>query len=256
MVVAKRGAAGTALFFAGRVCAGLGVGTGVSSTYAYIAEVAPSQQRGTLVVANELALGVGCLLASAVALAVGDERWRYTLCVPALLALTQLLGVVLCVPESPRWLALHGEAGAATKAAASLGVQLPAVSTSPRRAPSAGGGAGGEAEAAAGGGADGAAGGAAGSLTLCGTHRSRLVLVVGTGLAQGATFSNAVLSYSRDILSIAHVTDDALEARWYELLIGAVKRQLLAVTKIWKSKTRMQVGIVFLDAFSHLSVLV
>lgn len=89
-----------------------GVGVGVSSIAvpAYISEIAPAAERGRLVALYQFQIVFGILVAyfSNFALAAWlDLGWRWMLGIEALPALIYL-GLVIGVPESPRWLLLHG----------------------------------------------------------------------------------------------------------------------------------------------------
>lgn len=88
-----------------------GVGIGGSSVLGpvYIAEISPARWRGRLVGVFQINVVVGILLAyfSNFCIALfhlGNAEWRWQLGIAALPALI-LLGLVLNIPESPRWLA-------------------------------------------------------------------------------------------------------------------------------------------------------
>ena len=101
----------------------MGIAVGISSMTAplYIAETAPKNLRGRLVSTFQLAITVGILVAYLVNLALaGDDDWRLMFAlgiIPAAL----LLGGLLRLPESPRWLALQGRWDDAARAVARLG---------------------------------------------------------------------------------------------------------------------------------------
>ena len=108
---------------AARMLGGLGVGAALIIAPMYIAEIAPAAMRGRLVSFNQLNIVVGISaaffsnylilrlgqsdLAWTQALHLGEWSWRWMLGVEALPALFYLV-VLLAVPESPRWLVMHG----------------------------------------------------------------------------------------------------------------------------------------------------
>jgi sugar porter (SP) family MFS transporter len=92
----------------------LGIGVGGASTVVpvFIAEVAPPRRRARLVTRNEFMIVTGQLLAyvsSAVLAHFVDDPgvWRAMLAIAAVPAVLLWAGM-LFMPESPRWLALHG----------------------------------------------------------------------------------------------------------------------------------------------------
>lgn len=93
----------------------LGVAVGAASTTVpvYLAELAPTERRGTLSGRNELAIVVGQMLAfiinAIIAAAWGEHPgvWRYMLAVCAIPAVCLFVGM-LRMPESPRWLTANG----------------------------------------------------------------------------------------------------------------------------------------------------
>lgn len=106
-----------------RMIGGLGVGAALIVAPMYIAEIAPAGQRGRLVSLNQLNIVIGISVAFfsnyliltvgqsdsefAEALRFGDWGWRWMLGVETFPALLYFLALML-VPESPRWLAMHG----------------------------------------------------------------------------------------------------------------------------------------------------
>jgi sugar porter (SP) family MFS transporter len=88
----------------------LGVAIGFTSVTApvYVSELAPPQSRGMLIGLYQFALTIGIALADLVGywLAV-QEAWRLMFAIAAVPTLF-FLGVILTVPESPRWLYAHG----------------------------------------------------------------------------------------------------------------------------------------------------
>ena len=98
------------IFSVARFAGGLAIGLASALTPVYIAEIAPSKNRGTLVSLNQLAIVVGILSAYLVnwqLSKLGDASWRWMLAVAALPSLVFFIGL-LVIPESPRWLIARG----------------------------------------------------------------------------------------------------------------------------------------------------
>ena len=112
-----------AMLVVARMVGGLGVGAALIIAPMYIAEIAPARARGRLVSFNQLNIVVGISaaffsnylilrlgqsdLALAQALGIGPWGWRWMLGVEAVPAVVYFLALAW-VPESPRWLAMHG----------------------------------------------------------------------------------------------------------------------------------------------------
>ena len=97
---------------------GLGLAVGAATMVAplYVSETAPSAWRGTLISSIQLAITIGILASYVVGLtftSAGD--WRMMLGLGAAPALL-LLGGLVFLPESPRWLVLAGREAAAREA--------------------------------------------------------------------------------------------------------------------------------------------
>ncbi len=100
-----------------RIVGGVGVGMASVLSPLYIAEIAPPAIRGRLVSYNQFAIVIGILAVYFVnyyIAGLGDESWNINAgwrwmfgseTIPAVLFFLALLGV----PESPRWLAKHGD---------------------------------------------------------------------------------------------------------------------------------------------------
>jgi SP family arabinose:H+ symporter-like MFS transporter len=94
------------IFSAARLFGGLAIGLASVLTPIYIAEIAPSRNRGALVSLNQLAIVVGILSAYLVNWQVarlGESSWRWMLAAAAVPSIAFLFGPLL-IPESPRWL--------------------------------------------------------------------------------------------------------------------------------------------------------
>jgi MFS transporter, SP family, arabinose:H+ symporter len=99
------------VFSIARLAAGLAIGLSSVLTPVYIAEVAPSRNRGRLVSLNQLAIVVGILVAYVVSwglAGLGETSWRWMLGVAAIPAIAFFFGL-LFIPESPRWLISSGQ---------------------------------------------------------------------------------------------------------------------------------------------------
>jgi len=92
---------------------GIAVGGASVTVPVFLAELAPTEQRGGIVSRNELAIVSGQLAAFTINAIIGtvwgehDEVWRYMLAVAALPAIALFIGMMR-VPESPRWLLAKG----------------------------------------------------------------------------------------------------------------------------------------------------
>jgi len=89
--------------YVGRILVGMAVGAASMVTPVYLSEVSPIQRRGAVVACFVVAVTLGQLLSSGVALACG-RNWRLMLGCAAVPALVQLV-LMFFLPESQRWLA-------------------------------------------------------------------------------------------------------------------------------------------------------
>ncbi len=96
-------------FLVCRIIVGLGIGAAASVVPVYIAEIAPSRLRGTLVTFNQLAVTVGIAISYGVDLAFTHAGlgWPPMFASAAIAGIALFLGMLLC-PETPRWLASKG----------------------------------------------------------------------------------------------------------------------------------------------------
>eukprot|EP00048_Salpingoeca_helianthica_P008950 m.128582 g.128582 ORF g.128582 m.128582 type:complete len:542 (+) comp14733_c0_seq4:122-1747(+) len=93
----------------GRAILGVAIGLASMTVPVYLAETAPAESRGRILVINNLFITGGQCVAGLVDGAFSDvtDGWRYMLGLAAAPAIMQLIGF-LFLPESPRWLVEHG----------------------------------------------------------------------------------------------------------------------------------------------------
>jgi MFS family permease len=107
--IASALASDATMLVAARFLVGAAIGAASYAVPLYISELAPSQWRGWLVSLNQLALTVGILLAYVVDYAFASSgAWRWMLGLAVVPAILLGLGVAF-LPETPRWLVLHGQ---------------------------------------------------------------------------------------------------------------------------------------------------
>ena len=100
---------GLPLFLAARFLVGVAIGVTSMITPLYIAELAPSSIRGALVTLNQLAIVTGIVVAYYVDyLFSRSGNWR-AMFISAVIPSILLLIALIFLPESPRWLATHGQ---------------------------------------------------------------------------------------------------------------------------------------------------
>ena len=86
----------------GRLVLGFAVGGATQTAPMYVAELAPPKYRGRLVLCFQIAIGVGIVIATIVG-ASEAIPWRWSIGAAAVPAAI-MLGLLLRLPESPRWL--------------------------------------------------------------------------------------------------------------------------------------------------------
>ncbi len=104
---------------AARMLGGLGVGASLIVAPMYIAELSPPKMRGQMVSLNQLNIVIGISVAFfsnyLILQILGQDdptNWRWMLGLETLPAVLYF-GFLFLVPESPRWLVMHGEESAA-----------------------------------------------------------------------------------------------------------------------------------------------
>lgn len=102
----------TQLMF-GRAIVGIAVGTGEAIDPQYISEISPKSFRGELVSWAEAGVAVGVVLGFCSSLLFlhheVEHQWRYMLALGGIMPCIMLWLVWKVMPESPRWLLVHGE---------------------------------------------------------------------------------------------------------------------------------------------------
>lgn len=108
-------------FLAARIISGLGIGASSMICPVYIAEIAPEKWRGRLGTLFQLGIVTGIFLTlfvNKIIQGMGNEAWntasgwRWMLGMEVVPAIA-FIGLLFTVPESPRWLANHGQETAA-----------------------------------------------------------------------------------------------------------------------------------------------
>jgi putative MFS transporter len=125
--------------FVARFFVGVGVGMDVPTSTAYVAELAPRRHRGLLLGSLvNLMWVIGAGSSNLIALPLihwfGPDAWRWMFGLAAVPALAVLIGRQV-LPESPRWLILHGRPDAAKRALASFGIEADAATLAQLAAP-------------------------------------------------------------------------------------------------------------------------
>jgi len=108
--IVSAAATGVAVLLIGRLLVGLAIGVASMLTPLYLAEISPARDRGAIVSLNQLCITAGILVSYLVGYALADatEGWRWMLALGAVPGAILSLGM-LVLPESPRWLAGHGQ---------------------------------------------------------------------------------------------------------------------------------------------------
>lgn len=108
-------ATGPWIFVVSRLFVGAAVGISSMLVPLYIAELAPEDIRGALVTLNQMAISTGVVVAYYVDyLLSGSGNWRWMFMSAVVPSVVLLIGLVF-LPETPRWLAAHGNFASAAK---------------------------------------------------------------------------------------------------------------------------------------------
>ncbi|CAN6361085.1 unnamed protein product [Urochloa humidicola] len=104
---------GYAALMAGQLVAGVACGFGLVVAPVYIAEIAPASSRGFLSSIPEIAGNSGILLSYIADFALADLpttiNWRLMIGIGAVPPLFLAAAAMLAMPDTPRWLVLHGQ---------------------------------------------------------------------------------------------------------------------------------------------------
>lgn len=93
----------------GRVFSGIGSGAAIVVGPIYISEIAPPSARGLFGAFTQVMTNVGILMAQTLGYFLSkDSLWRIILAIAGVIGALDLIGLFL-VPESPTWLAEHGQ---------------------------------------------------------------------------------------------------------------------------------------------------
>lgn len=102
-------APGTTWLIAARIIAGVAIGIASFVAPLYISEIAPVDIRGKLVSINQVALTSGIVISYLIDYAfAGAEAWRWMFAMALVPAAIFGIGLIF-IPDSPRWLAAHGQ---------------------------------------------------------------------------------------------------------------------------------------------------
>lgn len=93
----------------GRVVSGLGAGASTVIVPLYISEISPPDERGLFGAMTQVSINVGIIVTQTLGYILSyGHAWRWVLGIGVCIATTQFLGLFV-VPESPAWLAAHGD---------------------------------------------------------------------------------------------------------------------------------------------------
>ncbi|OAR05801.1 hypothetical protein LLEC1_07477 [Akanthomyces lecanii] len=104
-----------AIFSLGRFLAGIGAGGATVIVPLYISEIAPPDQRGLFGVMTQVSINIGILAAQVLGYFFSHGgAWRVILGAAVCIGVAQAVGL-LAVPESPAWVAAHGDVSRAKR---------------------------------------------------------------------------------------------------------------------------------------------
>ncbi|KAJ5610509.1 hypothetical protein N7510_007228 [Penicillium lagena] len=122
----EAGAVRLAMFIVGRVVEGLGEGLFIGNLVVLICEISPTSTRGALTTGPQLLITLGLVIGYFVSYGSSSLEsslsWRAPYILLASLSMILSCVSLLCLPQSPRWLALHGHHAKAEEVWDSLGV--------------------------------------------------------------------------------------------------------------------------------------
>ncbi|TWU71366.1 hypothetical protein ED733_001015 [Metarhizium rileyi] len=99
----------------GRLISGAAAGASTVIVPLYISEISPPEERGLFGAMTQVSINIGIIATQTLGYFLSDDNaWRWVLGAGACIAATQFLGLFV-VPESPAWLATHGDPNQAKK---------------------------------------------------------------------------------------------------------------------------------------------
>lgn len=111
------------VFQVGRLMNGVGVGAGTLVSPIYISEISPPSQRGALMSGYQVAIQIfaligfwGAFVCNSIFDSASNLQWQVPVLIQLLPGFTLLVGSILILPESPRWLISKRKFDAANKA--------------------------------------------------------------------------------------------------------------------------------------------
>ena len=104
------------MFIIARIIGGLSVGAASVISPMYVAEVAPKKIRGSLVAVYQLTITLGILISYLINYSLHDveNNWRWMFATGIVPSVIFFIGLFF-IPESPRWLMIHGQKSKALK---------------------------------------------------------------------------------------------------------------------------------------------
>ncbi|KAJ5693457.1 hypothetical protein N7462_002880 [Penicillium macrosclerotiorum] len=122
----EAGAVSLGMFIAGRVIEGLGEGLFLGNLVVLICEISPTSTRGPLTTGPQLVITLGLVIGFFTCYGTQSLKsslsWRTPFILLSSLSMVLCAGSLLFLPESPRWLSLHGRHAQAAEMWHRLGV--------------------------------------------------------------------------------------------------------------------------------------